>query len=102
MWAAAAAAEGTHFELGIWITSPTSMRLGLLICVLTNWICSRVTFAAVAMLARSSPEMTVWLETMLQFVPTAVVLFCAVMGTITVAAMKRKHDEKCIVCGTEN
>lgn len=71
------AAGATHLELGIAITSPTLMRRGLVICGLTSRTWSSVTLAAVAMLASPSPAMTVWLETMSQFVPIAAVLFAA-------------------------
>lgn len=46
-----------------------------MICVLTSRTWSSVTFAAVAMLASPSPATTVWLDTMLQFVPIAAVVF---------------------------
>ena len=63
------AAGATHLGFGILIASPGLIDLGLVICVLTNWIWSSVTLADFAIDARESPALTVWFAMILQFVP---------------------------------
>jgi hypothetical protein len=69
------AAGATHAEFGILITSPTLMRRGLVIWVLANCSWETVVLVDVAMFARLSPATTVRLDTMLQLLPIAAVLF---------------------------
>lgn len=79
-FASGAAAGATHAGDGIPIISPMFMRRELVIWGFTNCSCASVVFADVAIFARVSPAVTVWLDMMLQLVPTAAVVSAPWMG----------------------